>query len=341
MKKFLPAIVLLLLLISFPPLTHAHEVYVLSPNAISADVQSTSINVFSSLSTPLNIVWFFFFAFLALASLSISFRISFSKWGLAMTKRVEKLRDFAFPIIRIVFGISLIFSATHASLFGPELPISHLPGSMIWTGILFVGGILVTVGLFSRFVAVLLLILFIVASFTFHGYMATYSNYLGEIIVLLLIGSENFSLDNLLFKKTYSSLNEGKQFAIPLLRISFAISLFVAALYAKFLHPSLGLEVVTQYELTRFFPFDPLFVVFGAGCIEMTIALIFLLGINMRWNIFFFAFWATLSLVFFGEAVWPHYILFGISIGLFLYGYDSLTLESKAVKVAKKILKVS
>jgi hypothetical protein len=57
----------------------------------------------------------------------------------------------------------------------------------------------------------------------------------------------------------------------------------------------------------------------------------------MRWNILFFVFWVTLSLLYFGEAVWPHTILYGIAATLFLYGYDRFTLQRWLSAKTKKL----
>lgn len=315
----------------------AHEVYVLTPQQINQDLQIHTLNVFSSLNSINSISWFLFFAILAITSLFISFVVSFSRWGRQTAVSIEKFAKFALPIIRIVFGISLIYSAYFNSLFGPELPLSHLLGANFWASILYITGILVIVGLFTRIAALVLLLLFLVSVLAFHEYMLTYVNYLGEIIVLLLVGGDAFSMDKVLFKKlNLFRIRNTQVIVIPILRISFALSLLYAAIYVKFLHPALTYQVAVQYHMDKFFPFDPLFVVFGAGCVEVVIALLLLFGINMRWNILFFAFWATLSLLFFGEAVWPHYILFGIATGLFLYGYDEYTLENWLVARTKK-----
>jgi uncharacterized membrane protein YphA (DoxX/SURF4 family) len=339
-KCFVLIVLLLGIALLYPNTISAHEVYVLHPSDIQKDLTVSDINVLAALNSMTNLLWLVFFATIAVISLSVSFVFSFSKWGLAMTTKVEKFRDLAFPLIRIVFGISLISSATHASLFGPELPLSQLMGADLWKMVLLVCGIFVTVGLFTRICALILLALFTVSIISFQEYMLTYINYLGEMVVLLLAGGERFSIDHLLFKKfTFLSSFGTEKITIPILRITFALSIIYAAVYVKFLHPSLSYNVVTQYQLTQFFPFDPLFVVLGAGLVELVIGLLFLIGLNMRWNIFFFTFWATLSLLFFGEAVWPHYILFGIAIGLFLYGYDRYTLENKIVNLTKRILR--
>lgn len=314
----------------------AHEVYVLKEDEIAAGMQMP-LNPFSSLTSSTNILWLVFFASLAVISLLISFRISYSTWGIRMTKLVEKARQFGFLIIRLFLGVSLLFSAYYRSLFGPELPLSHLPYPILWQSLLYVSGILITLGLFTRLVAIVLLVMYTIAFGTFGSYLITYINYLGEILILILVGGEFGSLDSMLFKKVSVFTKEyARSLVVPILRISFGISLLFAAVYAKFLHTQLSYDVVVNYHLTYYFPFDPLFIVLGAGMIEVTIAVIFLLGVNMRWNIFFFAFWATLSLLYFGESVWPHLILFGICIGLFLIGYDQFTLEERVIKLFRK-----
>jgi uncharacterized membrane protein YphA (DoxX/SURF4 family) len=337
MKKILPLLFLLLCL-SFPHAASAHEVYVLTSSQIAHDLHDHSLNLLDAIDSPNSLFWFLFFMFFAITTLTISFFISFSKWGISTTKLIEKYKRFAFPVIRVVFGISLLYSAHYQSLFGSELPVSQLIGGHMWEGIMDAAGILVILGLFTRIAAAVMLVLFAVSVLAFHEYMLTYINYLGEILVLLIAGGEGFSLDNVFFRRVALLASKSADaITVPILRISFGISLLYAALYVKFLNPALTYNVVHQYHLDRLFHFEPLFVVFGMGCVELVIALLFLFGVNMRWNILFFAFWATLSLLFFGEAVWPHYILFGISIGLFLYGYDKYSLQKWLVNKTKKI----
>lgn len=337
MKKTLLVILLFFSGLFIPNTASAHEVYVLNHSQIAHDLQVNTINVFSSLTSLQNILWLLLFSLLVVISLSLSFRISFSVWGIHTAKTIERLSKFALPIIRVVFGVSLIYSAYYHCLFGPELPLSTIPGGIMLSNVLYITGVLFIVGLFTRFLAVIMVFVFLLSILAFHLYMLTYANYFGEILVLLLTGGEAFSIDSLLFKKQLPAANI-KLIVFPILRVSFALSLLYSALYIKFLHPALSYDVVMSYHITRFFPFDPLFVVLGAGCIEATIALLFLIGVNMRWNILFFAFWVTLSLLYFGESVWPHFILFGISITLFLYGYDVFTLEQWLVGKSKNLL---
>jgi uncharacterized membrane protein YphA (DoxX/SURF4 family) len=187
--------------------------------------------------------------------------------------------------------------------------------------------------------------------------MLTYINYLGEIIVLLVLGAHNLSLDRLLgkgkentgaastlttpppspqsvggsfttFHTFWHKLSlwiAPKSFAI--LRVCFGISLIYASAYAKVIHNNLGLFTVMKYHLDVLLGFEPHFLVLGAAIVEILIGTFIILGIEIRFTSLFFEFWLMLSLWFFGEVVWPHIILIGIPIALIMYGYDDNSVE--------------
>jgi uncharacterized membrane protein YphA (DoxX/SURF4 family) len=140
--------------------------------------------------------------------------------------------------------------------------------------------------------------------------MLTYANYLGEIILLLTVG----------FKKI-------KPYGFLILRVLFGTALIYTSFYAKILYSNLALMTVTKYNLTNYLHFEPHFLVLGAACVEILIGLFFILGIEIRATAIFLLFWLTLSLMFFGEVVWPHIILIGIPIAFFFYGYDKYSIE--------------
>lgn len=117
-----------------------------------------------------------------------------------------------------------------------------------------------------------------------------------------------------------------------IMRILFGISLIYASLYAKLIHGALALEVVTKYHLTHYFPFDPIFLVLGAMLIEILIGIFFLIGFEIRFTSLFFLVFLSMSLVFFGESVWPHIILIGTAIAMFLHGYDRYTFSVRLEK---------
>jgi uncharacterized membrane protein YphA (DoxX/SURF4 family) len=196
-------------------------------------------------------------------------------------------------------------------------------------------------GLYVRLAASAALILYIIAVWNHGWYMLTYVNYLGEIIVLLILGSHNFSLDNYLARGKKSVCRSSAAFMIwirkvqaylaprsfAILRVLFGVALIYASAYAKIIHNNLALFTVEQYHLDKLMGFEPHFLVLGAAIVELAIGLFFIFGIEIRFTSLFLLFWLTLSLIFFGEVVWPHLILIGIPIAYIFYGYDNYSLE--------------
>ena len=155
-------------------------------------------------------------------------------------------------------------------------------------------------------------------------YMLTYTNYLGEIIVLLL-GIEVMKAGKKL-----------SRYGFLIIRVCFGISLIFASAYAKIIYNNLGLFTVEKYHLDKILGFEPHFLVLGAAIIEILIGTFIILGIEIRFASAFFLFWLSLSLVFFGEVVWPHIILIGIPIALICYGYDKYSIEGYFFKKGKR-----
>jgi uncharacterized membrane protein YphA (DoxX/SURF4 family) len=112
-----------------------------------------------------------------------------------------------------------------------------------------------------------------------------------------------------------------------ILRILFGTALIYASAYAKIIYNNLALFTVEKYHLDHILGFEPHFLVLGAAIVEVLIGLFFILGIELRFTALFFLFWLTLSLIFFGEVVWPHLMLIGIPIAYICYGYDQYSLE--------------
>ncbi len=101
---------------------------------------------------------------------------------------------------------------------------------------------------------------------------------------------------------------------------------------------ALSLDVVNRYHLTHYFPFDPLFVVLGAALIEVTVALLYMAGLLQRFTTVIFLVFMSLSLIFFKESVWPHYLLIALGIGIFLHQPDKWALDRYLfrTRIAKK-----
>ncbi|MDB5188256.1 MAG: hypothetical protein JWO50_776 [Candidatus Kaiserbacteria bacterium] len=328
-----PALALLV-----PVAASAHEVYILSSSTIAQDVGMVSPNPIDAFYT--NQGRFFLWGFIAFVTVSTIFCMSIFRVFEAWTNPfLYKLKRYAPLVERVTLGLTLIAFAYNSALFGPELPLVGIYGAYTpWVvGVLYVSGVLITLGLFTR-IAAFLVALITLVSIPVHGwYMCTYTAYFVVTIVICIMGGGAYSLDRLLGRgKKKNTINQLRKrfepYEMLALRIGFGISVIAAAIFAKFLHTDLALDVIRIYHLTNYFQFEPLFIVLGALIIEILIGLFIMFGIEIRWTALFFLFWLILSLLYFGEGVWPHLALFGLNFMLFFHGYDRYTIEGRFFK---------
>ncbi len=324
---------------ALPFVALAHEVYVLDPATVSLDVGNPSPNPF--LMAIENFPQFFLWTIVAIVVISAIFLISISR-------KVEKffypfllaIKSYASTIARITLGLSLIFSAYNGALFGPELPLSNFSShqALFLQSALFATGFLILIGFFTRASAAVALALYAWLVSVFGAYMFTYFTYFGEILIVFILGSGTWSLDSYrgatAFKRTpfRRFLDKLEPYSFAILRVCLGTAILYASWYAKFIHSSLAFDTVIRYHLTDYFPFPVLFVVLGALLIETLIGIFFIVGFEIRFASLFFIFFLGLSLLYFGEAVWPHLILLGINLALFAHGYDRYSLEGKFFK---------
>ncbi len=220
--------------------------------------------------------------------------------------------------IRAAIASAFFLSALSWSFLGPELPLTQMPFAVVLRILLFIASICIALGFFTEIAAGIALIIFCIGYFVFGAYLTTYLNYLGEIIVLTLFGMRQWSLDGLLFgeSKHFASL---RPYDSTIVRVCYGIALMFAAVSVKFLHPALTVQVVNQWHLTQFhwlFPSDPLLITLGAGLAELAIGLFIVIGFEMRLTVLISLFYITLSLMYFHELVWPHLMLYGISLSI-------------------------
>ncbi len=313
-----------------PLVSSAHEVYVLTPTEIQKGVSSFSPNPLLAISGHESL--FIFWGV-------VSFLVVVTIFCFSLFRRVEKMlypwfmrmKHFAPLIVRVTLGVCLITSAYYNSLFGPELPLSTLasPVALCMRIALFISGLFIALGYLTRLAALLALCIFGMGILFFGVYMVTYSNFVGEMLLVAIVGGGMVSLDGQrlprqVWLKKIITYFESRSFL--LLRIGFGMSVMAAAVYAKFLHSNLALETIQKYSLTSYFHFDPLFIVLGAFIIEMLIGVFILFGVELRWTAIFFLFWLSLSVVVFGESVWPHLVLVGLNLALIFHGYDRYTI---------------
>ncbi len=309
----------------------AHEVYVLTSQQISHDEHGYSPNVFHALSSSHNLRLFIIFLVLTFATLGFMLFLKSTRLFKAVGKFIDKATVIAPDVIRIAFGLSLIISAKNNAVFGPELPINSFPLPGLLRIALVVIGVALTLGIFIRAFGWLAVALCLFVFATKGWYILTYTNYLGEAMAVVLLPIQTISLDGLIAKLRHIKIPRPRyeQYSMPVARILFGFSLLYAAINVKFVTSALSLDVVNRYSLTHYFPFDPLFVVLGAGLIEILIAVLYILGLLQRFNTIFFLIFLSLSLFFFKESVWPHYLLIALGIGIFLHKPDIWALDRR------------
>ncbi len=311
-----------------PIVVLAHEVYVLDNETISRAMSVVSPNPFSAITG--NEFEFFFWGFVSLIVFGTVIAASlFHIFEKQLDPSLFSLKQYALPIARITTGLCVLAFAYSGNIYGSELYLSALFGSATMTiqyGLALLG-ISLALGLFTRPVSYTLLALYAYTLVVFGSYALTYTDFLGAFTLTAILGGGMWSLDSLRRVHTPHFIHTLQPFAFPFLRICFGWGVLWASVYAKYIHSNLALEVVVQNDLTRFFPFDPLFVVLGALIIEFIAGLMLVFGIAIRWTLLFLAFWLTLSLLYFQEMIWPHGILLGLAIALLLHGYDRYSLE--------------
>jgi len=329
--KLIPSGIALALALTAPFFASAHEVYVLPPEAIEAGMNSSGFSMMNVVFS--NMEQFLFWAFIGVLIVFCVFFISVSR----------KLEDLLDPILARTkkyaplvarWTMSFFAAAYYQAIFGPELPLTEVFGSFapLATAALILSGILIISHRYVRAGALIALGLFLATLYKNGSYMLTYTNYFAEIIALSIAGAAPQGALTTWKRKLLAVRNAFAPYRFVVLRVGFGISLLYASIYAKFLHNDLALQVATNYGLTQYLHFEPHFLVLGAGIVEVVIGLFFLLGIEIRFTALFLEFWLTLSLLYFGEVVWPHFILIGIPIAFFLYGYDKYSVEGMFFK---------
>ncbi len=328
--------------LALPSIASAHEVYVLSPAVIQEALTKPGLPFFAVISA--NLGHFFFWSFISVWAFFTILSISLSK-GVerAIEPALRRLKPFAPLVARMTLGISIIASAYMNALFGPELPLfdgAIGDGVGMLRFLLMILGALITVGLFTRVASLILIAVYATLVYQHGWYALTYANYLGEMITVLVIGNAVFAMDSIYHDlyphHIHRIVRWFETHAFLILRVSFGISLIYASVFAKLIHAELALQTVYIYHLTDIFPFEAQFIVLGAFCVELLLGIFFMFGIEVRFASLFLLFWLTLSLLYFKESVWPHIVLAGVGIAIFMHGYDRYTIQWGLLRMRNK-----
>lgn len=260
-----------------------------------------------------------------------------SNFGERFHKFFERFSYLGPQFVRFAFALALFFSAYSNTFLGPEIPLELFPFAILIRILLLMASVMIAFGFLTELAAIFVLGIFIIATAIVGPYMVSYANYFGELTVLLLFGMRVFSIDSYIFGKL-KHFTYLERYETLIVRGFYGLALIYAAVTVKLLHPDLTLYVVNHYNLTQFhwlFPSDPLLVVLGAGIVEIVIGLFIIIGFEMRLTVLISLFYITLSLLFFGEQVWPHLILYGISLSL-LVQPERFTLDHLLFKHHRK-----
>ena len=319
-----------------PAAAGAHEAYVLPHSFFWEQVGGPySFDAFGALRNAEDIAIVLKITGAICALIITNFLFRLSPLGAALHRTIERLAPLGPIFVRLAVAGALFFGATSDAFLGPELPLSQLPFALALRILLYLASILILLGFYTEIGAIIGLLAFAIATISFGDYTVTYLNYFGEFIVLALFGMRYLSFDKLLFGPLKGWRAHWEVYETTVVRIAYGIALIYAGLNVKILHPDLSLRVVNDWNLTQFhwlFPHDPVLLVLGAGLAEIVIGIFLLIGFEVRMTVLISLFYITLSLLYFGEAVWPHLLLYGISLSLlvqpeiltldhFLFGY--------------------
>ncbi len=327
-------------LLNQPHAAFAHEQYVLTPHELNVGLADTTTHVLDVFKKPENLVITTEVGIGIGIVFILFFLFQYSPIGRKLGSILEKLDPVGHVLLRIAFAGSLLASAYYHSYLGPEIPITSIPGGNLLIPIMYVCGLLLLFGFFTRVVSFIALLILIASTFVYGEYMTTYLNYYGELIALVIFGSYILSVDNKLFGisplvKKYQNLE------ILLIRITYGISVMYPAVTLKLLHPAVIVEIVNKYHMNQIhwlFPQDPLLISLGTGFAQIFVGLLIIVGFETRYASFV-TFWLYfLSVLFFKEAVWPHYILLALALYLSINNGGSLTLDTFVGKFLEKQL---
>lgn len=325
---------------SIIPTVYAHEAYVLTPEQFHQGLLINTPNPLSGLLDPSHFVLTVFITIAVILSYILVIFWSTTKPAEILDKFVRKLRVIGPILIRLAVSSSLIIGSLSGDIFGPELPISKFPHGMLMQGLLLLAGFMILLGIFTETAALIALLGFIYAIYHYGWYMVTYSNYLGEFIVLALFGSRFLSVDNTIFGRItlLKALEKYRSLETPIVRILYGLALIYAGYTIKFLHQNLSVLVYNEYHLQNFFHSTATFIASGAGVSEVLIGLFIILGFAQRFTIAISLVFITLSLLYFRELVWPHFMLYGISLNLIINSADNFTLDHLMIPWLRRLL---
>lgn len=299
---------------------YAHEAYVLDKTVFWNGIHAPwNLHALDALKNINNIYITITVVVGILVLLFANFVFRLTNFGWRFHQSLGKFSSLGPMFVRVAIAAAFFFSASSGSFLGPELVLSQMPIATAMRLALYIISAMILFGVYVELAAFVGLLIFSIGFFVFGSYIITYFNYLGEIIVLLLFGMRRWSFDSFLLGKLHSKRLYWERYETTIIRVFYGVALIYAGITVKLLHPDLTTIVATTWNLSQFtylFPQDPLLITLGAGILEVIIGIFILIGFEMRMTVLITLFYITLSLFYFRELVWPHLMLYGISLNL-------------------------
>lgn len=333
----------LLLFLSYLTCAHpifAHEAYVLTRAEFQQGLGTATLNPLGALFDPRYIQVSCIITMGVVLAYLLAILWATTPWAAFLDKIIKKAKVVGPLIIRFAISASFFYAAMSNSILGPELSLTMVPYGSSIRFLLFALSVMIFFGFLTEIAALIGLVLFFFVTIFFGGYMITYVNYFGELLVLLLFGSRFISFDRVLFgqKAWIPALEKLRSLEIPIVRILYGVALIYAGWTIKFAHQSLSVEVYNQYHLINFFHAPATFIAAGAGLSEIAIGAFILIGFAQRLTTIISLVFITLSIFYFREMLWPHFMLYGISFSLIINSADQFTLDRFLIPFVRHVL---
>jgi len=307
---------------------YAHEVYVLTEDEIATALEKPTVNPL--LVVKDHLAEFMLWGYVVAGGIAAVFFFSLLKpVEQFINPLLLRIKHYAPPITQVTLGLALLVGGWYGAAFGIELPFTETFGTAAFNMrvIFMILGACFIFGIYPRIASILTGAVLLPYVFQYGAYMLNYATYFGEVLTLILFGGSYSIIKTKENRLERSIERHFHKYKFLMLRIFFGVSLIFASVYAKLIHSALALETVTKYNLTKYFHFEPSFLVLGAMIIEILVGLFILIGFEVRFASLVLLIFLTLSITFFGEAVWPHIMLIGTAMAMFTHGYDKYTVS--------------
>ncbi len=318
MKK----IILILLGLIVPTISHAHVAYVVGEDAMKSH---SGLDV-SFLLSPFLHLSYILIMIATIIGICIGYfvlkKTSFGRRFGDHTKDIlTSYHEFIPWIIRLSLGIALIGAGVEGVLISPILYNSTFHILQILLGFFFRAGFL----LVPTAIITACIYLFGLSQ---DIYLIGNLDFFVLTLGLLVFHSARPGVDDIFGISLLKKIHIPRMYLAPLLRVGIGIGMIFLALYEKLLNPHFMELVINQYHLANIVPVSTQMWVLGTGLIELAIGIFIFLGLYTRAVSLIAIFVISLSFFYFNESVYSHITLFGTLSILAIESGGFLSLDS-------------